>query len=278
MQFGLVSNCWHHQLAAGQELDHLIAEAARRELRIIELRQGCMGSYESGDPGIPDASKLAELPRRFPNMSFNIAMSVPFLRPLAAADSVLLEAGRRAAVAVAGANRPHLRLVDLESPFDVDRDLADRNLLELAQSMKSCDGMLSIEHSLQEWDGLLQSFRSVRATLGEQKHRLRFCFDPCNLKMTEDTIDLASAVNCLSLDEISMIHIKQCRHQCVLPNVSAGSVDWKTVGDLLNKKAYRGPMLFEIASSPEVWTQISASRDYLAENQFDLPPPTGTSQ
>lgn len=272
MHTGLVSNCWHHQLAAGQELDHLIAEADRRGLRIIELRQGCMGSYESGKPGIPNASMLSELPRRFPNMSFNIAMSVPFLRPLAATDSAVLEAGRRAAVAVSGANRPHLRLVDLKSPFEVDRDRAHRNLLDLAQSMKSCDGMLSIEHSLQEWNGLLQAFRSVRATLGEQKNQLRFCFDPCNLKMIEDTIDIASAANCLSLDEISMIHIKQCRHQCVLPDVSAGSVDWQTVGDVLNRKAYRGPMLFEIASTSDIWAQISASVNYLAENQFVLNP------
>ena len=261
---GLVSNCWQVQLSAGEGLDELIAEAERRELRVIELRQGCLGSFESGDSNIPDVSLLAELPRRFPLMRFNVAMSVPFLSPVTPFSRTLLDAGRRAAVAVAGAGRPHLRLVDLESPFEVKPDLAHDNLIELAQSMAPSDGLLSVEHSRQEWHGFLRAFRSARETLGGQQNRLCICFDPCNLRMAEGSIDLADAARSLSKAEVSMVHLKQCQENCVLPSVSDGDVNWRMMGRVLTEMEYCGPALFEIDSKPDVWHRIEASQEYLA--------------
>ncbi|HIE96301.1 MAG TPA: hypothetical protein EYG03_26340 [Planctomycetes bacterium] len=269
---GLVSNCWQTQLSAGEELEELIAEAERRKLRVIELRQGCLGSFESGDSNIPDVSRLSQLPQLFPSMCFNIAMSVPFLSPLSPASRTLLDAGRRAAVAVAGAGRPHLRLVDLESLFDVKPDLAHDNLVALAQSMAPFDGILSVEHSGQQWHGFLRAFRSARETLGGQQDRLCICFDPCNLRMTEGSIDLASATRSLSLAEVSMIHLKQCRDDIVLTTVSEGGVDWRMIGQILNEMEYRGPALFEVDSKSDVWQRIQASQEYLAHAGLDLEP------
>jgi sugar phosphate isomerase/epimerase len=266
MTNGLVSNCWQHQLSAGVKLDELLTEAVRRKFQVIELRQGSLGEYESGASSLPDDTRLAELSERFPEMSFNIAMSVPFLRSLSSADTMLLNAGRRAALAVAGAGRPHLRLVDLVSPFDVNYELAHRNLVALAQSMESINGMLSIEHSFQEWHGLLHAFRSARTALGERKARLRFCFDPCNLQMADEEIDVAAAARTLSSDEISMVHIKQCRDGSVLPDVSTGGVNWQSVGNALKDVGYCGPSLFELASSADIWGQLENSRRHLEES------------
>ena len=44
---GIVSNCWKIQLDRGQTLDVLIEQAVRQGLRAVELRQGCLGEYES---------------------------------------------------------------------------------------------------------------------------------------------------------------------------------------------------------------------------------------
>ena len=269
---GLVSNCWQVQLSAGEELDDLIAEAERRNLRVIELRQGCLGSFETGEFDTPDVSRLSELPQRFPSVCFNVAMSVPFLGSVSPASRNLLDVGRRAAVAVAGNGRPHLRLVDLESPFDVNPDRAHDNLVELAHSMAPFDGMLSVEHSWQQWDGLLRAFRSARDTLGGQQNRLKICFDPCNLRMAEESIDLATAARSLSLDEVSMVHLKQCRENCVLPSLSDGGVNWGRIGQVLNDMKYDGPALFEVDSTSDVWHRIKASQEYLAHVGVCLEP------
>jgi sugar phosphate isomerase/epimerase len=263
MATGLVSNCCQVQLSSGHALDEVIAEAERRELRVVELRQGCLGTYESGDAGIPDAHRLSELPNRFPRMSFNIAMSVPFLSSIGSVSASMLESGRRAAVAVAGSGQPHLRLVDLESPFDINYELAQRNLVALARSMETIDGLLSIEHSFQQWSGLLHAFRSARSSLDSQKKRLRLCFDPCNLQMAEPGIDVAAAVASLLVEEISMVHLKQCRDGSILPNVSDGELNWKIAGKALADIGYCGTSLFEVASSSDVWGQLENSRKYL---------------
>jgi len=270
---GLVSNCWRSQLSSGVDLVELIAEAADRGLQVIELRQGCLGSYESGDTDIPDALRLSELPQRFPSLSFSIAMSVPFLCELSSADDLLLDAGRSAAVAVAGVRQPHLRLVDLDSPFEIDGAVARTNLVRMCQGMESCDGVLSVEHAFQSWHGFIGALRSARGTLGRQQHRLRLCFDPCNLCIADAAVDVAVAARSLEPDEVSMIHFKQCRDGSVLSDVSDGCVNWRAIGDVLNSMPFQGPALFEVSSGSEIWTQISASRKYLEQLGLLLTPP-----
>ena len=88
--------------------------------------------------------------------------------------------------------------------------------------------------------------------------------------MAEGAIDSAVAARSLAVDEISMVHLKQCHDQHVLRSVSSGNVNWQRIGNVLNDLGYRGPVLFEVASSSGVWQHMSTSLDYLAEIEFVL--------
>ena len=46
---GIVSNCFRTQLDSGTALEDLLGEASRRGYRAIELRQGCLGEFETTD-------------------------------------------------------------------------------------------------------------------------------------------------------------------------------------------------------------------------------------
>ena len=57
MQVGLVSNCWKTQLEQGQDLVELLDRAGERGLRAIELRQGCLGRFETAGEQQPMSEK-----------------------------------------------------------------------------------------------------------------------------------------------------------------------------------------------------------------------------
>src|SRR5438094_616777 len=118
MDFGIVSNCWRAQLEAGASLEDLIAEAVRRGYNYVELRQGCLGSYERGsDPG-PDAEALARLAGRFTEIGFNLALALPFFGSAVTPAHPLFQAGLDSSYAMAAgrARNAHVRLVDTETP------------------------------------------------------------------------------------------------------------------------------------------------------------------
>ena len=101
MRLGLVSNVWNVQLSTGEDLADLVAAAAARGYRVIELRQKSLGGYESARDGLPDVAALAALARRLPEMRFVAAYEVPFLDPDTGPQNRYFEAAVSVARAVA---------------------------------------------------------------------------------------------------------------------------------------------------------------------------------
>lgn len=260
---GLVSNCWKVQLDSDSKLDTLIAEAVRRGLTVIELRQGSLGEYEAGPSCIPQVDRLAELARRFSEVRFNIALSLPCLSGELSAKEPLFLAGRSAAIVLANGQPPHLRLVDLQTrPEQCSESLiepAARGLVELTEALIEVDGILSIEHARQPWPWFDSVMHAARRQLGERSTRLRLCFDPCNLLLTERAEDVAGIVESIAPEEVSMIHIKQRRDGQVQPQVGDGDLDWPALLDVLRRCEHSAPVLFEIAPHADVWVNLDSA-------------------
>ena len=263
MKFGLVSNCWQHQLESGADLLDLVVNAPTHGFRCVELRQTCLGRFESGDECIPDVAALQELPAAAPQVEFNIAINVPFLLPGAAEQSDVFAAAVDATVSVYGDNRPHLRLVDLTTTSDqlAGIEISDvaRSIERLVRRMSDVDGQLSVEHSLQSWSRFLDVFRTTREFLDDQNDRLRLCYDPVNLFFSDVGPDPGSVTRSLRAEEISMVHFKQRRENTILTRVADGDVDWRDQAAALAEIEYRGPCLFEIRSSDKLGEEMKAS-------------------
>lgn len=271
MILGIVTNCFQHQLQAGASLVDLIAEAERRGYRAVELRQGSLGEFETTD-GLPDANSLTELPRRFPNVRFNVAMQFPFLGAGCDPHAPVFSTGKWAAEAVAGEAPPHLRLVDLTT---TDEEFEDNDPLELANrleilidAMAEIDGVLSIENGPQRWDVFKRVFDAAREKTGPDAHRLMLCYDPCNLLARDDNPEPAEATISLSGDDLSMIHFKQRSGGVVQPAVGDGDVNWSTQQAALEEIGYAGPALFEVASGAQLWEALERSEAYLRDCGF----------
>ncbi len=259
-RLGLVSNCWKVQLNSGLQLDSLIAEAVQRGLTVIELRQGSLGEYESGVECEPQANQLADLARRFPSVRFNIALNLPCLNGALSRHESLFLAGRAAARALANEESPHLRLVDLqtrpEQCTESRVEVAAHGIVELTEAMIDVEGILSIEHSRQPWPWFDAVMQAARRQLGERNSRLRLCFDPCNLLLTEQVEDVAGIVESVWPEDVSMIHIKQRRDGQVQPDVGVGDLDWPKLLETLRHQGHSAPVLFEIAPHVDVWENL----------------------
>ncbi len=273
MRTGLVSNCWQKQLDSGADLLDLITRAIGTGCRCVELRQTCLGRFERGEPPVPDASALRELPEAFPDVVFNIAVNVPFLQAEKIESTPVFDAAVMAAQSVAGVHRPHLRLVDLTTSASelASGTLAElsRNVAQLAELMIRRDSWLSIEHSLQPWRPFLSVFREARRLLGERADSLRLCYDPVNLLFGDTDVDPGAVTRTLSADELSMVHFKQRRDGEVLPRMDNGDVDWREQITSLESIGYRGPYLFEVRSSDDVWDELATSVEYMRMRGFD---------
>lgn len=258
---GLVSNCWKVQLDDGAKLNSLIAEAEQRGLSVIELRQTSLGVYEVGPSFIPNAARLADLSKRFPRIQFNIALSLPCLSGNLSPDDPMFVAGRKAAAVLAGQRDPHLRLVDLQTRPDQctaeSVDQAAYCLFNLTQSLTEIGGMLSIEHARQPWSWFSNVMSATRQRLRSDAGRLRLCFDPCNLLLMESVEDVERIVESVEPLEISMIHLKQRRDGQIQPDVADGDLDWMSLINVIFQREYSGPILFEVASHADVWSNLS---------------------
>lgn len=98
--------------------------------------------------------------------------------------------------------------------------------------------------------------RSRHATTNVQRSRLRLCFDPCNLLLTESAEDIADIVESVSPDDVSLIHIKQRRNGQVQSDVGDGDLDWPKLLESLRHRGHSGPVLFEIAPHVDVWANL----------------------
>lgn len=281
---GLVSNCWKVQLDAGIGLDSLIAGTVRRGLTVIELRQGSLGEYEAGPTCVPQAERLAGLARRFVDVRFNVALSLPCLSGELMRDDSLFLSGQAAAVALASGQPPHLRLVDLQTrPEQCSAssvEAAARGLVELTEAMIDVGGILSIEHSRQPWPWFESVMHAARKRLGDQSSRLKLCFDPCNLLLTERPEDLTNIVASVQPDEVSMIHVKQRRDGQVQPDVGHGELDWRQLLQVLRGNGHIGPWLFEVAPHANVWSHLDGAKAALLRTNGEAgdasPQPTHT--
>ncbi len=277
MALGIVSNCWRVQLDEGESIDRLIAEALRRRYHSIELRQGCLGRYERGADHMPDADALAELPRRFPEATFNIAIAFPYGSALTARDEKLFLrlflTGVDAAEAVAGPGMVYLRLVDVTTTAEqaapnaaLDTAALDTaaRLASLADTLVRRGGLLAIENARQPWQWTLDVLHCTRRRLGADSRHLRLCYDPCNLLMAPDVTNCGEATRSLAADELATVHAKQQHAGRILPSVADGDVDWAEQVTALRTMDYQGPILFEIAPEKAIWENLEASRLYLA--------------
>ncbi|MBI5760175.1 MAG: sugar phosphate isomerase/epimerase [Planctomycetales bacterium] len=266
---GIVSNCWKAQLDAGVELDVLVDESLQRGFRVIELRQGSLGKYEFGAMSLPRPDRLAELQSRFTGVQFNMAMSLPCLGGEMTRRTPLFVAGRAAAIAMARGGQPHLRLVDLETQPSQRPELTvgyvARALVELTESLIETHGVLSIENAKQPWPWFRSVLDEARRRLGHNATRLRCCFDPCNLLVTECPDDVPDIVASIVPDDVSMIHVKQRRDGQILPDVSAGDLDWPALLYVIQQHGHTAPVLFEVAPHADVWQHLKHGVSHLFE-------------
>jgi len=268
MKLGIVSNCWKVLLERGVPLEELIAQATESGYRVIELRQGALGGFEDEDSR-PLPEKLCELPSRFADVQFNLAVEMPFLDPAVPLESIRFEEALTGARALSGDFPPHLRLVDLTTPaerFEMisQDDLAD-TLIQGAGRLANLKGCLSVEHAREPWSLLYGALSHARRLRPEFASHLKLCYDPVNLLMTADAPDPSAVTNALTAGELSMFHFKQRREGTPLTTVGDGEIDWSAQAAAIHKIHYNGPGLFEIAPHEDVWKHLEKSRCYLLE-------------
>ena len=270
---GLGSNCWGAQFAQNESLESLIARAVENGFQAVELRQGSLGAYEDAQQ-IPAQEPLAQLAAQFPEVRFNLAISIGFLSPDLCPDDPLFVAACAAACAVTGAAGPHLRLVDLHTTAEefatTSTSQVATNLVRLAGFLNERGGRLSVEHSLQPWGPFLDVFAAARALLGPAADCLQLCFDPCNLLFPDDHIDPLAVTGSLDPQSVSMIHFKQRQGGQVLDRMAAGELDWRALSDCIVRQGFDCPGLFEIAPGPRVWSALESSRNYLQRSGLPL--------
>lgn len=267
LQLGIVSNCWKAQLDEGRTLTDLIDEAARRRFCAIELRQGFLGEYEAFVADAPTSAaartELANLSSRFPAVQLNLAVSLPIFGGLPLGDDVRFSGALAASVALARDERPHLRLVDTETRVpDLDDDAvaeASAALAAMTRQLVQVDGFLSIEHAYQSWSIFWAMFQQARLDLGHAAVRLRCCFDPCNLLLTEHPATVPAIVEAIRPGDVSMIHLKQRAGGLIQPDVAEGDLDWSHLMRTIRSQHHQGPWLFEVAPHSEIWKHLDQS-------------------
>ncbi len=270
MILGLVSNCWHQQLAEGASLEELLSRAAETGHRAIELRQTCLGRFEDPQTFLPRAEALLDLPEAFPQLQFDLALAFPFLDPVNEGSSdPRFEAGIEAAEALSGCFHPHLRLVDLDT---TDEQLASVSLADLAAKLARLarrlirvGGLLSLEHAREPWGVFRTLILEARQLLGEDAPGLRICYDPANLLAASDSPEPTRVVEGLAPETLSMLHLKQFRGREFQRLVGPGEIDWRTQISVLKSRGYTGPAMFEIDSHSRIWEHLDQSRTYLEE-------------
>ena len=278
MLLGLVSNVWNVQLTAGEDLADLVAAAARRGYRVIELRQKSLGGYESKGEHLPDVAALGVLAARFPELRFIAAYEVPFLDPGTQADHPCFEAARSVAYAVAQGGQPHLRLVDLSTTAEQlaawGAEVAGQTIARLAATVASSGALLSVENAWQPWPLLEAAIAAARVQLGAAAYRLRVCFDPCNFAFIQEPTDAAAVLASLAPEQVGMLHFKQRSAGVLDPAVGAGYVDWPRLIPVIVARRLFNQGLFEMASHAGLWDNLERSNVYLGR----LWSQTGTSE
>jgi sugar phosphate isomerase/epimerase len=280
-ELGIVSNCWKVQLDGGQSLDELIASAADRGYRRVELRQGCLGAYEAdvanSGSSVAARARLGRLSQRFSPVRLSLAVSLPIFGGSIGAADPRFQTALEAEMALARGDSPQLRLVDIDTRAErLDENAkitAVETIAAMTRTVREAGGWLAIEHAYQAW----ADFRAVmqlsrdqfsreqlsREQLGASAHHLRCCFDPCNLLLTEPPSTIPGIVDSIAPGDVSMIHLKQRRDGLIQPDVSEGDLDWPLLVRSLDSHGHRGPWLFEVAPHGKIWDNLRRSAGFL---------------
>ena len=106
MSVGIVSNCWQHQLESGSSLLSLVQRATTAGYHVFELRQGSLGSCETGEEYMPDAARLGELAAECHGIEWDLALAYPCFAPHCDGSDPLFQAGCTAISELAAGQRP----------------------------------------------------------------------------------------------------------------------------------------------------------------------------
>jgi sugar phosphate isomerase/epimerase len=269
MIFGAITNSWRQQLA-DTDLAVLVREAQGRGSRHIELRQTCLGDYESGEGSQwrPVQSRLEELVDQFPNLSFDLAMAWPCLTQKSDATGEQFQAALAAAKAV-GRSTPHLRIVDpssFDKAWERPEDLPEEalGLVDLAREAARQGVILSMENSGQPIRSMALLVNEARKRLSSQEGGyLGLCPDPTNQLRRYPDSDPLAELEALPLDMVKIVHFKQARDSRPHPTVDTGDLDCMSMLNVLERKGYQGPAIMEIPPHVQVFDNLSASFAYL---------------
>ena len=269
MLFGAITNSWRQQLAQ-RDLSDLIEEAQDRGSAHVELRQTCLGDYETGEGSDwrPVLSKLQTLVERFPRLTFDLAMALPCLTQKIDPKGGLFQAALEGAKLVGG-DTPHLRTVDsscFDSSWEKPEDLPEAalGLVELTREAAAQGVILSMENSGQPLRSMHLLVDQVRARLSEEEGRfLGLCPDPTNQLRRYPGSDPVAELDSLPLDMIKIVHFKQARAGQPHPVVDTGDLDCISLLKVLERKGYQGPAIMEIPPDEGVFDNLAASFTFL---------------
>jgi sugar phosphate isomerase/epimerase len=269
MRFGAITNSWRQQLD-NYDLRALIHEARARGARHIELRQTCLGPYESGEgtDWRPVQSRLAALVQAFPDLSFDLAVAWPCLSTLTDPAGEPFQAALRGAQLVGGST-PHLRLVDpaaFDAPWERPEDLpaAALGVVDLAREAARQQTILSIENSGQPIRSMALLVQQARACLPpEIGSYLGLCPDPTNQLRRYPDSDPLTELAALPADMIKIVHFKQARGGRAHPAVDTGDLDCARMVQILEAKQFAGPAVMEIPPNAQVFDHLAASFAFL---------------
>jgi sugar phosphate isomerase/epimerase len=270
MIFGAITNSWRLQLQT-TDLKDLVAKAEAYGARHIELRQTCLGDYETGegDEWRPAVSRLRTLVDASPGLGFNLAMAWPCLTrksdPLGDAFQAALEGAK-----AVGGSEPHLRLVDpasFEARWESPDDIPDEALAvsELAAEAARQGVVLSIENSWLPIDNMAMLVDMARDRMepGESRY-LGLCSDPINqLRGHPDTDPLEDLAD-VPPDVNKIVHFKQSRAGKPYHSVDTGDLDCGRMLDILEDQGFDGPAIMEIPSDANVFDNLKASFAFLS--------------
>ena len=269
MIFGAITNSWRRQLA-DQSLTELIAEAAARGSRHIELRQTCLGDGESGQgpDWRPNLTALQAVADAFPALTFDLAMAFPCLTVPSDPEGALFQQAL-AGAKIVGRDTPQLRIVDpvsFDAAWEKAEDLppAALGVVDLAREAARHGVILSMENSGQPIGSMALLVRECRARMTpEAVAYLGLCPDPVNQLRRFPQRDALAELDALPLDVLKIVHFKQTRDGNPHPTVDDGDLDCRQMLRLLESKNYPGPAIMEIPPHPEVFANLTASYNYL---------------
>lgn len=269
MIIGAITNSWAVQLD-GDNLPNLVHEAKIRGAKHVELRQTFLGNCESGFGGEwrPVMANLKSLVELCPDISFNLAMALPFLSGKVNPGDGLFRQSIEAAKVV-GRNTPHLRLVDptpQKKDWENHSDIPEEafSLVGLVEKAVARGVTVSVENSGQSVGALTMLVNNCREQLSEgERGFLGLCVDPANQIRNQPMTDALADLDSLPIDMLKIVHFKQSREGRPIPTVADGDLDCSRMVSILESKGYDGPAIFEIPPHEDVFNNLSASISYV---------------